>query len=132
MGAPRHGRDRAAGTSGVDPGNWSDVDTVPDAAWGLWDFDSDVNTLAFASEASNVSFTLLRTAGGDDITVVVNAYLAGSPVGSTSVRLVGSSSATSLTLPWTLDEVEHYLTPGSGFAYAIDDLSYEMAGDCPP
>jgi hypothetical protein len=115
-----------------DPGNWSDVNTVPNPAWGLWDFGSNINKLTFSAAASNVSFTLERTAGGSDITVTVEGYLSGALVGSTTMRLTGATSIQTMTIPWTVDRLDHYLSAGNGFAYAIDDLEYDTTATCPP
>ena len=113
-----------------DPGNWSEAGSIPDAAWGGWDFGSAVNTLVFASPATNVTFDLARTAAGD-VTVSVASYLSGVLASTTSVRLVSSSSVQTVWLSGSIDEVRTTITAG-GFAYAMDNLEYDGSGVCPP
>ena len=113
-----------------DPGNWSEAGSIPDAAWGGWDFGSAVNTLVFASPVNNVTFDLARTAAGD-VTVSVASYLSGVLASTTSVRLVSSSSVQTVWLSGSIDEVRTTITAG-GFAYAMDNLEYDGSGVCPP
>ena len=119
------------GDTNGDPGNWSDGGTVPDEAWGLWDFGSSTNTLTFSTAVTNVVFDLARTAGASDITVAVNSYNGGSMVASTTYRLTGGSSVQTVWLGGSVDKIETYIT-GSGYAYAIDNLEYDGTGTCPP
>jgi hypothetical protein len=48
------------------------------------------------------------------------------------MRLTGATSIQTMTIPWTVDRLDHYLSAGNGFAYAIDDLEYDTTATCPP
>ncbi len=113
-----------------DPGNWSESGSIPDPAWGGWDFGSAVNTLDFSSPVTNVAFDMARTAAGD-VTVSVRSYLSGTLVTATSVSLTSASSVQTVWLTGSIDSVETTIT-GSSFAYAMDNLEYDGSGSCPP
>ncbi len=113
-----------------DPGNWSEAGSIPDPAWGHWDFASDINTLSFSSPVTNVAFDLQRTAAGN-VTVSVTSYLSGALVATTSVSLTSGSPVQTVYLAGSIDEVRTTIT-GSSFAYSMDNLEYDSAMACPP
>jgi hypothetical protein len=113
-----------------DPGNWSESGSIPDPAWGHWDFGADINTLAFASTVTSVAFDLQRTAAGN-VTVSVTSYLSGAVVGTTSVSLTTGSPVQTVYLAGSIDTIKTTGTAG-GFAYSLDNLEYSGAMACPP
>lgn len=123
------------GDANGDPGNWSDdpAGTVPDVAWGCWDFGSEENTISFPVSTSDVSFDLLRTAGSASVELTADAYLAGALVDTVTVTLTdGVLERTQVSFgSQSVDEVVTYISGAAHFAYAIDNLSYTNPFPCP-
>lgn len=121
------------GQANGDSSHWTDDPAaIPDAAWGCWDdTNSEVNTIAFASPASNVTATVYAGNSGSPQTLIVEGFYQGTSIGWTPYLLdyAGPISQV-ISVPGPVDSIQFNIQSGS-FAYSIDNVQYDAALACP-